>query len=199
MKRLITITAIVCALCVCLPVQAQDYETRHEIGISTGILSNSTWVSFLEDFAAATISAGHVSYGEQKFTGPISAEYFYHVSPLIGVGAIGSFTTQKRDINVDNTKSGEAKYNYFTVLPAVKIDWFRSKNFGAYSKLGLGATLRTEKYDYNSSEDKSDTSVMFNWQASLIGIEAGVPNFRAFLEAGFGEQGVLVAGLRCRF
>jgi hypothetical protein len=118
---------------------------------------------------------------------------------LQGVGAIGSFTTQKRDINVDNTKSGEAKYNYFTVLPAVKIDRFRSKNFGAYSKLGLGATLRTEKYDYNSSEDKSDTSVMFNWQASLIGIEAGVPNFRAFLEAGFGEQGVLVAGLRCRF
>lgn len=199
MKKQFAIFAIVCACCVSMPVQAQEYETRHEIGISTGILSNSDWISVFEDVVTAIVTGGNVSFDDEKIVGPISAEYFYHVSPLIGVGAIGSFTTQKRDINVDNTKSGEAKYNYFTVLPAVKIDWFRSKNFGAYSKLGLGATLRTEKYDYNSSEDKSDTSVMFNWQASLIGIEAGVPNFRAFLEAGFGEQGVLVAGLRCRF
>ena len=38
-----------------------------------------------------------------------------------------------------------------------------------------------------------------NWQASLLGIEAGGPQLRGYLEAGVGEQGVAVIGLRYKF
>ena len=33
----------------------------------------------------------------------------------------------------------------------------------------------------------------------MIGLEAGSQNIRAFLEAGVGEQGILLAGLRYKF
>ena len=199
MKKQFAFFAIVCACCVSMPVHAQEYETRHEIGVSTGILSNSDWISVFEDVVTAIVTGGNVSFDDEKIVGPISAEYFYHVSPLIGVGAIASFSTKKSDMSTGGEKIGVYKTNYFTVLPAVKIDWYRSKYFGAYSKLGIGASLRHDISEEDNHETETDNGILFNWQASLIGIEAGSPNFRGFLEAGCGEQGVLVAGLRCRF
>ena len=83
MKKQFAIFAIVCACCVSMPVQAQEYETRHEIGISTGILSNSDWIPVLEDGVTAIVTGGNVSFDDEKIVGPIWAEYFYHVSPLI--------------------------------------------------------------------------------------------------------------------
>ena len=38
-----------------------------------------------------------------------------------------------------------------------------------------------------------------NWQASLLGFEAGSPTIRAFAELGTGEQGIVLAGLRYKF
>ena len=199
MKKFFATLAIACACCVSMPVQAQEYETRHEIGVSVGFLSNSDWISVFEDVVTAIVTAGNAKFDNEKSVGPISAEYFYYVSPLIGVGAIASFSTKKSDMVVGSDKVGVYKTNYFTVLPAVKFDWYRSKYFGAYSKLGVGASLRHDVCDENNHEKETDNGVLFNWQASLIGIEAGSPNFRGILEAGCGEQGVLVAGLRCRF
>jgi hypothetical protein len=40
---------------------------------------------------------------------------------------------------------------------------------------------------------------VFNFQASLLGIEAGGQNVRGFVELGMGEQGVALAGIRCKF
>ena len=86
-------------------------------------------------------------------------------------------------------------------MPAVKFDWLRMKNFGMYSKLAVGATLRNEKFnsDSSSSKDTSDSEVHVNWQASFLGIEAGSPTLRGFLELGTGEQGIALVGLRYKF
>ena len=87
------------------------------------------------------------------------------------------------------------------MLPAVKIDWLHKKYFGMYSKAAVGVTLTSKKEDYSdaSNKDISESNVDFNWQASLLGIEAGSPNIRAFVELGVGEQGIFVGGLRCKF
>jgi hypothetical protein len=54
--------------------------------------------------------------------------------------------------------------------------------------------------DYDDgSEDYSEKALLFNLQLSLIGVEAGSPNMRAFAELGFGEQGIVCAGLRYKF
>lgn len=70
-----------------------------------------------------------------------------------------------------------------------------------YSKIALGATLLNEKYDSNrdNSNDYDDSALHVNWQLSLLGIEAGSPTVRAFAELGFGEQGIILAGLRYKF
>ena len=51
-----------------------------------------------------------------------------------------------------------------------------------------------DRAEYNT--DKTDFH--FNWQVSLIGIEVG-KSLRGFAEGGFGEQGVLMLGLRYKF
>ena len=65
----------------------------------------------------------------------------------------------------------------------------------------VGATLRSEKYDSNNNSSNSydDSTIHVNWQASLLGIEAGSPTIRGFAELGFGEQGIILAGLRYKF
>jgi hypothetical protein len=75
------------------------------------------------------------------------------------------------------------------------------KYFGLYSKVGVGITImhETQKDDKSGGTDYSDTTVIPNIQASLLGVEGGSETFRCFVEGGFGEQGILSAGLRYKF
>ena len=94
------------------------------------------------------------------------------------------------------------KNSYLTLMPAVKFDYLRKKHFGMYSKLAIGATLRTEKVDYDSNIDAKDhdeSDFHINWQLSLLGLEAGGQALRGFIELGFGEQGIYVIGVKYRF
>jgi hypothetical protein len=119
----------------------------------------------------------------------------------LGVGGILAYGVNKQDVMSGKDKIGESKNSYLTLMPAVKFDWLRKKNFGMYSKLAVGATLRNEKYDSNTSsgKDYNDSEVHVNWQVSLVGIEAGSPTIRGFAELGFGEQGIILAGVRYKF
>lgn len=200
-------------------------NTKHEIAISTGAGTNTQIVSIFtklsEVLLGATTTAvftggtlvGHTSYDNEREFTPVSAEYFYHFDKGIGIGGILCFNGTYYDMygnlqnNIDNTTQktmiGEGSMTNITLMPAFKFDWLRTTYFGMYSKIGVGATLMLEKetLDYEGKEEKihDKSQVMFNWQASLLGIEAGIPNFRAFFELGCGEQGIILAGLRCKF
>ena len=190
------------ALMTAMSVNAQSgYEdTKHEVGISYGVLSNTTWLS-IGDAMGTTVTFGAVRYDDGNFTGPIAVEYFYHLSPVIGLGAIGAYTRETKDIFIINDKYGEAKNTFFTVMPAAKFNWLRKKNFGMYSKVGAGLTFASKKEDYSkgSVENQSENKVGFNFQVSALGIEAGSETFRGFVELGVGEQGVALAGVRVKF
>ncbi|MBR1556645.1 MAG: hypothetical protein IJ647_02615, partial [Prevotella sp.] len=110
------------------------------------------------------------------------------------------FGVNTQDAMSGSDKVGESKNSYYTLMPAMKFDYLRKKHFGMYSKIAVGATLRKEKYDSdNDSRDYDDSAVHVNWQLSFVGIEAGSPAIRAFAELGFGEQGILQAGVRYKF
>ncbi len=168
------------------------------MAISYGIDSNSQIIDAFENIGGALVGA---KFENESFTGPISAEYFYHVKNWLGVGGIFAYGQNKQDVYLLGDKDGVIKNTYLTLMPAVKFDWLRKKYFGMYSKLAFGATLRNEKYDSDkaSSKDDSDSEVHVNWQASLLGIEAGGPTLRGFLELGTGEQGIVLAGVRYKF
>ena len=181
-----------------LQAQSNGYDTKHEVAVSYGIDSNSQIIDAFEEIGGGLFGA---RFDNEKYIGPISAEYFYHLKPWLGVGGIFVYGQNKQDVMMDHEKNGESKNSYITLMPAVKFDWLRKKNFGMYSKLAVGATLRSEKYDsnINSNNSYSDSEVHVNWQASLIGIEGGSPTVRGFAELGMGEQGIILAGVRYKF
>lgn len=199
------------------------YNTRHEFGISVGAGATSEIVSGIADFATIGIEAAistvitggtgtaYYTYGDESYIPTISAEYFYHVNKIVGLGGFVAFNGLSRDMyytwkdNVNNRTvkevSGKAKRENLSIIPAAKFDWLRMKYFGLYSKVGVGITImhETQKDDKSGGVDYSDTSVIPNFQASLLGVEGGSQTFRAFIEGGFGEQGILSAGLRYKF
>ena len=200
-KSLLTILAISALLCI--PAQAQE-ETRHELSFSYGVLPNSIWIDVLTDVIPAAFG---VEYKNDNYVGPIGVEYFYHTSPLVGVGAVGVFATNNEDgyhKNSDLLDSHRVK-SYFTFMPAVKFNWLRKNNWGMYSKLALGGTytrFTEQNYDDNGHKEGAKeitNDCIFNFQASLIGVEAGNDQVRGFAELGVGEQGLALAGIRFKF
>ena len=198
MKKILVLAAV--AMMTAMSVNAQNGydDTKHEVAISYGLWSNSEIIDAFENVGGALVGA---RFENEKFTGPISAEYFYHVKNWLGVGGILAYGQCEQDVYFVGKKDGVSKNTYLTLMPAVKLDWLRKKHFGMYSKLAFGATLRNEKYDSDSdsSKDDSDSEVHVNWQASLLGMEFGGPTIRGFLELGTGEQGIALVGLRYKF
>lgn len=198
MKKFFLMTLAAVMAATTMSAQNKYYAHQHEVAVAGGILSNSQWIDFYEDITVAMFT-GRME--DKKYFGPLSAEYFYHTNSWLGVGGIFAYGHSKQDVTAAGDVIGKHTNNYFTLMPAVKFDWLRKENFGLYSKLAVGATLRNEKVDFNdpADQDGSDTALHINWQASFLGIELGSPTIRAFAEAGFGEQGVLLAGVRCKF
>lgn len=173
-------------------------DTKHEVAVTYGDGSTSQWLDIYENMGTVIVGA---YYTDSKFSGPFSAEYFYHMKNWLGVGGIFVYGQDTQDMYMLSEKVGKNYHRYYTLMPAVKFDWLRKKNFGLYSKLGVGATLRHESWesDDNSINEDSNSEIHFNWQMSLLGIEAGIPRVRAFLELGLGEQGIVDVGLRYKF
>lgn len=195
MKRLLLLIAV--AFIAVTGVKAQS-EKKQEIAVSYGWLSNSDWLNIFETAIEAMFGE---KYEEGNFVGPVSLEYYYHLKPWLGVGAIAIYGQQIQESYKDGSKVGQKKCGYFTAMPSVKFDWLRRDVVGLYSKLGVGVTWRNEKRDFdgeNSKYDSDSSDTHINWHVSLIGVEVG-KSVRGFAEYGFGEQGALQVGLRYRF
>ena len=197
MKKLVFLTVV---FLMTTTIQAQEgYDnTKHEVALSYGFISNSQWLDVFENVIGAVFGE---DYDNEKFVGPFSAEYFYHFKNWIGVGGVLVYGHNSQDVMDGTDKKGDISHNYFSIMPAVKFDWLRKNHWGLYSKIALGATFRSEKKDYidPSAEDLDDSDVHFNWQATLIGVEAGSPTIRGFAELGCGEQGIMLLGVRYKF
>ena len=187
----------------CAPALAQDeMETRHEIGISYGAVPNSIWIDVLTDVIPAMFGE---TYDNHNYVGPIGLEYYYHTSPLIGVGAVAVFANNNEDGFHNNIQTSHINKSYFTLMPSVKFDWLRKQNWGLYSKVAAGATythFTNRDYDENGKKTDKETTqkdLLFNFQASLIGVEVGNQHMRGFAEFGVGEQGLALAGIRFKF
>ena len=197
---------LLAALAICafvsVPAQAQDEDTRHEVSVSYGGIPNSIWIDAFTDIVPAMFGEKHET---KHRIGPVGLEYYYHTSPLIGVGAVAVFATSKQDCLYKDTKISVITKSFYTVMPSIKFNWLRKKHWGLYSKVAAGATyarFNDEDCDDNgkkTGENAVSKDLLFNFQASLIGVEAGGTHLRGFAEFGVGEQGLALAGLRFKF
>ena len=168
-----------------LTVSAQNDDLKNEIGAYYGFGSASNIVT---TFAKAFTFSSDDRSG---FWGPIGIEYYRHVTPVVAIGAMASIAGCTFKDNIGNN-DGSAKY--YTVMPAVKFNYLRRDHFGLYSGLAAGVMFFNSSY-----ANQNDNSVNFMFQLTGIGAEFGGQQFRGFAEFGFGERGVLCAGLRYKF
>jgi len=189
-KRISRLGSLLVALSLCANAGAQN-TCSHEFAFSYGLGSTSGFVAV----SASVIAAIFGATLDYSFIGPVAGEYFYHVSDLVGVGGVVSCAAFK-----EKESSGKNPMNCLALLPGVKLDWLRREQFGMYSKLCAGAAYLTSPGGDTETEDASDSSgsLIFNFQASLLGVEFG-RGTRGFVEAGVGEQGFLLGGVRFRF
>lgn len=199
MKKMLLL--VVAAVIATMSVSAQNgYDTKHEIGISYGYMSTTQWLDAV--IMGGLNILGGLEPVKGSVIGPVSAEYFYHVNDWLGVGGIFTFAYTKAtyDQTIDHVADAfTSKTSYFTVLPAVKFNWFRRDHFGMYSKVGVGVTMGNLKANHPDEKPETETSWGFNWQLSAIGIEFGGAQLRGFIEGGIGVQGAALAGIRYKF
>lgn len=207
----------VTALMMVTNMKAQEgYEdTKHEVSIAVGVGSNTQLRDTNEDYG---YSLSIWNKKNDKYIGPISAEYYYHINEWLGIGGIfvyGNYKNSKQNTNyfdyyTDNNDNiilyrRLGKSSNYTLLPAVKFNFVRKTHFGLYSKAALGVTLLVESFEYidydtrNIVHTDNGNALRFNWQFSFIGVEVGSPYLRGFAELGTGEQGVVCAGIRYKF
>lgn len=177
MKRIILLA--VAAMMATVSLQAQE-ERKNEVAIAYGVGSNTDIVS--------SIYKGIFTGKQSGYWGPLSVECFHHLGGgKLGLGAV---------LVLGGCKWGDsdkAKTTFYTAMPAVKYNWKNKKMLSMYSKLAAGITIAD---DSGSSDSSTDSS--FNFHLTAFGIEVG-SSIRGFAEAGWGEQGILLAGLRYKF
>ncbi len=224
MKKSIFIALALLASASGLQAQTTEYyNTRHEVSFALGGASNTTILGDLLDFTQVALSAtvtsmaslgtytAYYTYGDEHYVPTHSFEYYYHVNKVVALGGVFAFNGVKRDMYMEWTennngthhrdKVGKAVRRNFTLLPSVKFDWLRREHFDMYSKVGIGATWmhQTQKDDADGGTDYSEDDVIFNFQLTGIGMEAGSEKWRGFLELGMGEQGIALMGVKYKF
>ena len=192
MKKFLMMVSV--AMMTVMNVNAQD-GLMHEVGVFYGVGSASNVLSVITSSISA--AAGNQS----SFWGPIGVEYYYHVSPVVGLGAVAAYAGCKAED--EKTHKDDLSETFITIMPSVKFNWLSKKHFGMYSGLSAGimfiSVSPNDNAKANDSNAKDETLVSFMFQATALGAEFGGEQFRGFVEAGFGEKGVLCAGLRYKF
>lgn len=186
------------------PVQVVNEEPKNELALGYGAPINTS--KYFDLLSVLYYS----DYNKRSIAGPISIEYFHYLTPTIGIGAVAVYNltgiTYYYDINGgdETVVSATSNINWMTIMPAIKFRWLRKEHVGVYSKLSFGATYGVEVITKKLPSEvvkikKHCYSLLPNFHASLVGVEAGSRNIRAFAELGFGEQGIINGGVRYRF
>ena len=193
---------VVAAFLATVSANAQVGDLKNEISVSYGFGVSTIGDGIGNLLPDALSGMSGIEHDRSRF-GNIGVEYFRHLDyPRLAVGGIVTYAQMNDDMkNRNGEKVGEGKNTYISIMPSVKYYWVNKNYFGLYSKAAVGVMLThdSDKVYGDSQSDKSNDEVRFMGQASPIGLEAGSQNFRVFCELGVGEQGIVLAGLRCKF
>ncbi len=182
-------------------VHAQNSELKNEIGITYG-----TGISTIGDAIGSSLSyavldaANNCEWSDGTAVGTFAVEYFRHMEdPKLAVGGMLTFARFSEDVINKDTKAnvGERNRTYISLMPAVKYSWVNKNHFAFYSKIAGGVMLMSDHNDIDGWTN-TETEFRFMMQISPIGFEFG-GKFRVFLEAGWGEQGIVLAGAKYKF
>ncbi|MBR5167712.1 MAG: hypothetical protein IKW86_06555 [Salinivirgaceae bacterium] len=188
-------------------VKAQTDGKRHEVALSYGIVSMpEMFESNYIELEASKFLRMNVNIHDVKHSEVIGLQYAYQPVRWFELGVVGCFnrtTANAYPYYTDSTEEkaiGDASFNYLTIMPIIKLNWFDTKFFGMYSKFAYG--LSVEKIVVNNWNDNTTSGREQygpGYQVSPICLQVGTPEFRIFLEGGLGFQGIINMGLKYKF
>jgi len=197
-----TIIIIACALLSCAAVNAQEaattsrkvnYQskatlrpTHNEFNLSYGI---STFTK-IGAKSRVPVEVGS-QFGSAKSTGAIALEYqHYSNNGRFAFGGLLAYEHLDCKINdLVTSASGTKKIDYICVMPSIKSIWVNQAHMSFYSHVAAGVLIDASK----------SGSGGFAFQVDPFGMDFGGDKFRGFVQLGFGNLGIVQAGIKTCF
>ena len=131
-----------------------------------------------------------VYYGQGSYTQlamALGGALHRYVHRSIAVGAVLGYEGGTMSFSTPSGTEDSGRFSFIEFMPSATFKWFSLPSLSMYSRVTVGAMLGLSD---------GDTAAAFAFHASPVGIDFGTGMFRGFLEAGFGCQGILTAGLK---
>lgn len=173
--------------------------THHEVTVGYGLLpatSLQTW------------SRSSYNY-DKDYVGSIYATYTYRFNQVVGIGATVAYDPANRNYYDDQMPElgdiCKVRQNNFTVMAHLKINWLNTRVVAMYSKVSLGATFGKANVNnlypdiYEVAFPEKSSKPRFAYNVAPVGIELGNRQYAAFMQCGFGAEGVFCIGFRYGF
>ena len=142
----------------------------------------------------------------KSHSGVYSIEYLHYMCGPFELGAQLGFEQicSERWINRDGSPhtlfdSWDERNRTTYIMGVAQLNWVRSNWIGVYNKFGVGGRLIFLKRDYKNIERTDSDCEIEPCGDAIFGFEIGPTASRLFTEIGFGAQGFVAAGIRCRF
>jgi len=174
--------------------EESDIFTRHEVSLGYGPFFSST-----------SFWSPRYYFDSNDYFGSIFATYTYKFNKVIGIGATVAFDRNNQNVyDFRNEKDPicNIKQNIVSALVHVKVNWVRTKVVTMYSKVGLGCSYYANNVTKLQSDDlyeiKLDRMPKFdvNYSVIPVGIELGNKQYAAFMQMGYGVEGIFSLGFR---
>ncbi len=180
--------------------------SKNEIAVSYGLFPYSDVIESSKD-----VDEFHgFNEVEGTTTGAINFTYNHRFNPILGLGFEANYSGSKSQWQSHGMKVADKSVFYISFMPRLKGEWIHNKYFVLYSSVAVGAMWKrtTNKSLFNKPEDAGGffdefenqikNDVRFAFQVSPIGLEFG-NHVGGFIEGGFGQMGIVQAGLRFRW
>lgn len=153
----------------------------------------------------------YTEYSNKKTWGTITAMYLRSVTDKLSVGGTYSFSTASMEQRSLQTNYGDPRIYGHIIMATAKWKWCTKGKFNVYSRVGIGVRYSKASFpdfvafvpdavDKYAPVEKKISKADVAWQVSAICVDYMFSNhFGAFIEAGAGSQGCIIAGFKTVF
>ena len=196
-------------------IQTKDsiYLRRHEIGCHLGIGASvdKGRMRKMEDYLEKNLGYEQGFLCGYLGAASIGLHYSYYLSRKWAIGFNYAYAAGRSnpywkydDLNPSDDAEGcDVLVRSHLLMPSVKHLWWEDTKAAIYTKAALGLQYRRLFYNFYDEEPEvslpEDKSWKLAYQFSAVGVEFGSSWLRAYFELGYGNEGVVLLGLRTRF
>ncbi len=154
------------------------------------------------DIFANTLSNGLLGIAQKSETttfGMVGLGYRYHINRF-GLGMDLGYSTAKEELfkkSKDVKPFETSKIRRYFVMPTASFSYYKKNHIDLYGAAGAGAIYETTKKDIKDA--KTENKTIFAYQVTPIGLRVGNETIGGFLELGYGQKGLINAGISFKF